>query len=67
MTLTIESGAVVSLRTSGTEPKLKYYIEAKSGSEKEGRELCDALWVGVMEELIGIGDEAIKSKVEIPP
>ncbi|GMI24485.1 hypothetical protein TeGR_g11307 [Tetraparma gracilis] len=67
LTLTMESGAVVSLRTSGTEPKLKYYIEAKSGSEQEGRELCDALWVGVMDELIGIGDEAIKSKVEIPP
>lgn len=42
ITLRFENGAVCTLRSSGTEPKLKYYIEVRDDS-REGRhgELAD--------------------------
>ena len=50
----MENGAVVSLRTSGTEPKLKYYIEAVGKSEIEGEAICKQLLGGVLDELLDL-------------
>jgi phosphoglucomutase len=35
ITFELEKGIVMTLRGSGTEPKLKYYIEAKGSSMEE--------------------------------
>lgn len=35
LTFTLESGSIVTLRASGTEPKVKYYIELKTEPGKE--------------------------------
>ena len=64
VTFTLENGAVVSLRTSGTEPKLKWYVEAVGGSEEEGRYMCERLVQGVLRDLIKI--EAWGDKLELP-
>lgn len=65
MTFTLENGAVVSLRTNGTEPKLKWYVEAVGGSEQEGREMCERLVQGVLDNMIKV--EARGDKLELPP
>jgi phosphomannomutase len=73
LTFTLENGAVVSLRGSGTEPKLKYYIETVttmggegSGSEEEGRTVCERiLEKGVMLQLIGMDDPEIAKEIQL--
>ena len=37
ITFELENGTVMTLRGSGTEPKLKYYIEAKGASMEEAQ------------------------------
>ena len=37
ITFTLENGSVVTLRGSGTEPKLKYYMELKTEPGKDAR------------------------------
>ena len=64
VTFTLENQAVVSLRTSGTEPKLKYYIEAVGESEEEGKEMCERLAKAVLVDLIGV--EKRGDKLEMP-
>lgn len=54
VTFTMENGAVVSLRTSGTEPKLKYYVEAVGKSEAEGGDVAEALVEGVLNDIIKV-------------
>jgi len=56
VTFTMENGGVISLRTSGTEPKLKYYVECRGGSEEEGGRECDMLVEGVLKELIRVDE-----------
>ncbi|KAL0206236.1 hypothetical protein P9112_001543 [Eukaryota sp. TZLM1-RC] len=43
ITWTFENGAVVTLRTSGTEPKVKYYSEMHADSKDKARELLSNL------------------------
>ncbi|TKR78335.1 hypothetical protein L596_019154 [Steinernema carpocapsae] len=43
VTFTLESGSIVTLRASGTEPKIKYYIELKTAPGKEQKDLEDVL------------------------
>jgi len=38
LTYTFENGAVITLRTSGTEPKLKYYAEMSAASPDAAKE-----------------------------
>ena len=64
VTFTLENGAVVSLRASGTEPKLKYYIEAVGRSEEEGEEVCNALLEGVLGEILRVNE--LGDKLIIP-
>ncbi|KAK0417460.1 hypothetical protein QR680_013022 [Steinernema hermaphroditum] len=43
VTFTLESGSITTLRASGTEPKIKYYIELKTAPGKEPKDLSDVL------------------------
>ena len=43
LTFTFENGAVCTLRTSGTEPKLKYYCEYSDETPEKAREILDDL------------------------
>ncbi|ETO17663.1 Phosphoglucomutase-2 [Reticulomyxa filosa] len=44
ITFWFDNGATVTLRNSGTEPKLKYYIEAKHDKDpKEARAIVDSM------------------------
>ncbi len=52
VTFTMESGSVVSLRTSGTEPKLKIYIELKTRNPSSAQKELDDLSKAVMRELV---------------
>ena len=54
ITFWLENGIVITLRTSGTEPKLKYYTEycAKPGLVKES-------WVELETELSRIVEDTV--------
>ncbi|OXB69942.1 UNVERIFIED_CONTAM: hypothetical protein H355_011235 [Colinus virginianus] len=43
ITFYLDNGAVITLRGSGTEPKLKYYAEACASTPQQGREILDQL------------------------
>jgi phosphomannomutase len=49
LTFTFENGSVLTLRPSGTEPKLKYYVESNS---KQSREEAKAITQAVTEALV---------------
>jgi phosphomannomutase len=48
----LEDGAWVTLRASGTEPKLKYYLEAASLDAEVAQSLADSLEQAVISDLI---------------
>uniref|UniRef100_A0A0A9XRK6 Glucose 1,6-bisphosphate synthase n=1 Tax=Lygus hesperus TaxID=30085 RepID=A0A0A9XRK6_LYGHE len=53
ITFTFTNGVTVTLRNSGTEPKLKYYIEANSDqSPEEAHQLMEKVTQSVIEEFI---------------
>ena len=52
ITFTLENGSVISLRTSGTEPKLKTYIELKTTDPLSAQQHLDDLVGFVMSELL---------------
>lgn len=43
ITFTFENGTVITLRNSGTEPKLKYYCEYSDKTPEEARKILDDL------------------------
>ena len=43
LTFRFGGGSSVTLRNSGTEPKLKYYVECVGGSKEEAKRKCDEL------------------------
>ena len=44
LTFYFENGGVCTMRASGTEPKLKYYVECFSTQDpKSARALCDEM------------------------
>ena len=45
-------GAVVTLRTSGTEPKLKYYVEVSAGSSEESSVMAQRVAEIVVAEML---------------
>lgn len=49
VTLTFEAGATLTLRASGTEPKLKYYIEVRGDNAED---VADRLEEAIEKELI---------------
>ena len=48
ITFTFENEAVITLRTSGTEPKLKYYCEYSDETPERAREILDDLVINHM-------------------
>lgn len=52
VTFTLDNGSVVSLRTSGTEPKLKTYIELKTTDPSSAQQHLDDLVKFVVDELL---------------
>ena len=52
LTLRFDGGSSVTLRNSGTEPKLKYYVECVGASKEEARRKCDELAAAVLPELL---------------
>ena len=43
ITLRFDGGATLTLRNSGTEPKLKYYIEVFADSKEQAKRKCEAM------------------------
>eukprot|EP00887_Chlorella_sp_A99_P004503 scaffold34.g4503.t1 len=58
-TFTLEGPATLTLRASGTEPKLKYYAEVSCGSREDCRRRADALESAVAEELVRPADHGL--------
>ncbi|PFH36280.1 glucosephosphate-mutase GPM2 [Besnoitia besnoiti] len=52
LTLYLDNGAVVTLRGSGTEPKLKYYAEISSSSPEQGLEELDKVIKAVVFDFV---------------
>lgn len=52
LTFRLESGASLTLRASGTEPKLKYYLDVPAVDRKGAVELADAVEAAVARELV---------------
>jgi phosphomannomutase len=52
LTFSLANGASVTLRASGTEPKLKYYIECVAASDADALALCDQVFDAVMADFI---------------
>ena len=47
ITFTFENGAVCTLRGSGTEPKLKFYVEAKGATREEMQDTLSSVTTAV--------------------
>jgi phosphoglucomutase len=55
ITFELEDGTVLTLRGSGTEPKLKYYIEARGSSMSEAERHAEAVEKALQDVLKGFG------------
>lgn len=53
ITFTLQGGAVLTLRASGTEPKLKYYLEVADADREAAKKLADKIQGAIAEELLG--------------
>lgn len=52
LTLFFEGGGNITLRGSGTEPKLKYYTEASASSQQAAKEAAEAIAKAVIQEVL---------------
>lgn len=52
ITFTLENSCVITLRTSGTEPKIKYYTEFKGNSLEQATASLAKVVAGMIEELL---------------
>ena len=52
ITFTFENGSVVTLRTSGTEPKLKYYVELRTDDPESAQADLEELVGSVIDEFL---------------
>jgi phosphomannomutase len=48
----LENGCLITLRTSGTEPKIKYYTELKGSTAESAQKELDAIVKKMIVELI---------------
>jgi phosphomannomutase len=65
ITLTLEGGAELTLRASGTEPKLKYYLEVAGGEGEGEGELqarAAALEAAIADELVKPAESGLRPK-----
>lgn len=55
ITFTLQNGVVATLRTSGTEPKIKYYTEfCAAPGERSAEEAYDIMVVGVLYDITAL-------------
>jgi phosphoglucomutase len=52
ITFKLENGVVFTLRTSGTEPKVKYYSEIKGADKEKAQKDLDATIESMIRELL---------------
>lgn len=52
ITFYFENGAIATIRASGTEPKLKYYVEVVGTDAAEARSKMDAMTAAVVENFL---------------
>jgi len=52
ITLSLDNGGTLTLRASGTEPKLKYYLEVRGNDPVELAAVADAIEAAVSSELV---------------
>jgi len=52
ITFTFENGAVCTLRGSGTEPKLKFYVEAKGATREEMQDTLSSVTTAVIDQFL---------------
>lgn len=52
MTFRLENEFLITLRTSGTEPKIKYYSEYRGDDLDGAQEICNKLASQVVEQLL---------------
>ena len=52
VSFTLEGGGSLTLRASGTEPKLKYYLEVQREQETVSCSLADELAVAIIDEVL---------------
>ena len=52
VTYTLEGGGTLTIRVSGTEPKLKYYLEVSAADEAAAAEKADRLLAAVESEVV---------------
>ena len=52
LTITFENGCVAQFRASGTEPKLKYYVEVSAGSSEESTAMAQRVAKIVVAEML---------------
>ena len=64
ITFTLENGCTITLRTSGTEPKIKYYSEL-GGETREGAEReLEEVMVRFIEDVVGVERWGLKRRGE---
>jgi len=62
ITFYFKNGAVATMRNSGTEPKLKYYVEAKGFERSEAIELCKQIEKELIDNFITPKEFGLKQK-----
>lgn len=62
ITFTFENGATATLRNSGTEPKIKYYVESSGKTDEEAKELTKKMTAAIIAEFI----RPIENQLEAP-
>jgi len=55
ITFELENSTVMTLRGSGTEPKLKYYIEAKGTSMEQAKQIAESVEIALKAVLQSFG------------
>jgi len=63
ISLGLEGGATLTLRASGTEPKLKYYLEVQGADATASAELAARLEKAVAEELVKVAEAGLSYPV----
>ena len=64
ITFKLENGCVFTIRTSGTEPKIKYYSELASSSTEQARKELKVVVNAIGNELMEADKNGLESRKE---